>query len=145
VIAGYVELPSVRTWYDEHGEGEPLVMLHGGVFDARFFDQNRRGSSTRTSTRSRSGFTYSRLTPWGVLIRIGPQHKGHDRDFEPPARAETASGERAHVPDRPLAKAASTEMRFACPRPALRPIRLTARQASHECCGPLSRFLQRGV
>ena len=39
-MAGYVELPSVRTWYDERGEGEPLVLLHGGVVDARFFDQN---------------------------------------------------------------------------------------------------------
>jgi len=39
-MAGYVDLPSVRTWYAERGEGESLVMLHGGVVDARFFDQN---------------------------------------------------------------------------------------------------------
>ena len=36
----YVELSHVKTWYDERGEGEPLVLLHGGVVDARFFDQN---------------------------------------------------------------------------------------------------------
>ena len=39
-MAGYVELPSVRTWYAEHGEGEPLVLLHGGVVDSRFFEGN---------------------------------------------------------------------------------------------------------
>lgn len=26
----YVDLPGVKTWYDEHGEGEPVVLLHGG-------------------------------------------------------------------------------------------------------------------
>jgi pimeloyl-ACP methyl ester carboxylesterase len=30
----------VKTWYDEHGEGEPLVLLHGGLVDARFFEPN---------------------------------------------------------------------------------------------------------
>jgi pimeloyl-ACP methyl ester carboxylesterase len=39
-MASYVQLPSLRTWYDERGEGEPLVLLHGGVVDARFFDKN---------------------------------------------------------------------------------------------------------
>jgi pimeloyl-ACP methyl ester carboxylesterase len=39
-MATYVDLPQVKTWYDERGEGEPLVLLHGGVVDARFFDPN---------------------------------------------------------------------------------------------------------
>jgi pimeloyl-ACP methyl ester carboxylesterase len=39
-MGDYVELPSVRTWYDERGAGEPLLLLHGGVVDARFFGQN---------------------------------------------------------------------------------------------------------
>jgi pimeloyl-ACP methyl ester carboxylesterase len=34
-MAGYVELGEVRTWYDEDGEGEPLVLLHPGGADAR--------------------------------------------------------------------------------------------------------------
>jgi pimeloyl-ACP methyl ester carboxylesterase len=34
-MAGYVELGEVRTWYDERGEGEPLVLLHPGGADAR--------------------------------------------------------------------------------------------------------------
>jgi pimeloyl-ACP methyl ester carboxylesterase len=36
----YVQLGSVNTWYDEHGEGEPLVLMHGGLVDARFFAVN---------------------------------------------------------------------------------------------------------
>ena len=39
-MAAYVQLGAVKTWYDEHGEGEPLVLLHGGLVDARFFDPN---------------------------------------------------------------------------------------------------------
>jgi hypothetical protein len=34
-MAGYVELGEVRTWYDEKGAGEPLVLLHPGGADAR--------------------------------------------------------------------------------------------------------------
>jgi pimeloyl-ACP methyl ester carboxylesterase len=30
----------VNTWYDEHGSGDPLVLLHGGLVDARFFEPN---------------------------------------------------------------------------------------------------------
>jgi pimeloyl-ACP methyl ester carboxylesterase len=29
-MATYVQLGAVRTWYDERGEGDPLVLLHGG-------------------------------------------------------------------------------------------------------------------
>ena len=36
----YVELSQVKTWYDERGAGEPLVLLHGGVVDTRFFEPN---------------------------------------------------------------------------------------------------------
>ena len=39
-MAGYVELGEVRTWYDEHGEGEPLVLLHPGGADARAWAPN---------------------------------------------------------------------------------------------------------
>jgi pimeloyl-ACP methyl ester carboxylesterase len=39
-VAGYVDLPGVRTWYDELGSGDPLVLLHGGLADARFFEHN---------------------------------------------------------------------------------------------------------
>ena len=38
----YVQLGAVKTWYDEHGSGagEPLVLLHGGMVDARWFEPN---------------------------------------------------------------------------------------------------------
>ena len=39
-MAKYVELGTVSTWYDEHGAGEPLVLLHGGLVDARFLSPN---------------------------------------------------------------------------------------------------------
>ena len=39
-MAGYIQLGEVQTWYDERGEGEPLVLAHGGSTDARFFNKN---------------------------------------------------------------------------------------------------------
>jgi pimeloyl-ACP methyl ester carboxylesterase len=39
-MADYVELDGVRTWYDEPGEGEPLVLLHPGGADARAWAPN---------------------------------------------------------------------------------------------------------
>jgi pimeloyl-ACP methyl ester carboxylesterase len=36
----YVQLGAVKTWYDEHGSGDPLVLMHGGLVDARFFEPN---------------------------------------------------------------------------------------------------------
>jgi pimeloyl-ACP methyl ester carboxylesterase len=39
-MAGYVELNGLRTWYDEHGRGEPLVLLHPGLVDSRAFTPN---------------------------------------------------------------------------------------------------------
>src|SRR3954471_21172328 len=39
-MAEYVQTGAVRTWYDEHGEGEPLVLMHGGLVDARWFAPN---------------------------------------------------------------------------------------------------------
>jgi pimeloyl-ACP methyl ester carboxylesterase len=35
-----VQTGAVRTWYDEHGAGDPLVLLHGGLVDARFYEPN---------------------------------------------------------------------------------------------------------
>jgi pimeloyl-ACP methyl ester carboxylesterase len=36
----YLELNGVRTWYDERGDGEPLLLLHGGLTDSRDFAGN---------------------------------------------------------------------------------------------------------
>jgi pimeloyl-ACP methyl ester carboxylesterase len=41
-VAEYVELRGIRTWYDVHGVGEPLLLVHpGGVgVDSRAFGPN---------------------------------------------------------------------------------------------------------
>ncbi|NYJ05894.1 alpha/beta fold hydrolase [Petropleomorpha daqingensis] len=39
-MATYVQTGAVNTWYDERGDGDPLVLLHGGLVDARWFDPN---------------------------------------------------------------------------------------------------------
>jgi pimeloyl-ACP methyl ester carboxylesterase len=39
-MAGYVQVRGVRTWYEERGEGLPLVLLHGGMGDALDFAAN---------------------------------------------------------------------------------------------------------
>jgi pimeloyl-ACP methyl ester carboxylesterase len=36
----YPEINGVRTWFEEHGSGEPLVALHPGLVDARAFGPN---------------------------------------------------------------------------------------------------------
>jgi pimeloyl-ACP methyl ester carboxylesterase len=39
-MAQYIRTGVVDTWYDEHGNGDPLVLLHGGLVDSRFFEPN---------------------------------------------------------------------------------------------------------
>jgi pimeloyl-ACP methyl ester carboxylesterase len=39
-MAGHIELGEVRAWYDEQGQGEPLVALHPGGADARAWAPN---------------------------------------------------------------------------------------------------------
>jgi pimeloyl-ACP methyl ester carboxylesterase len=39
-MAGYAELTNGSVWYDERGQAEPLVLLHGGAVDSRFFEHN---------------------------------------------------------------------------------------------------------
>ena len=39
-MVAYVQLGEVHTWYDQHGDGEPLVLLHPAAADARAFNPN---------------------------------------------------------------------------------------------------------
>jgi len=41
----YVQLGAVKTWYEKHGEGKPLVLMHGGLVEAR--PDVRRGLARR--------------------------------------------------------------------------------------------------
>jgi pimeloyl-ACP methyl ester carboxylesterase len=42
-MPNHVTANGVRTWYDERGSGEPLVLLHGGFSDSRDFATNLAG------------------------------------------------------------------------------------------------------
>jgi pimeloyl-ACP methyl ester carboxylesterase len=42
-MAGYAALTNGSVWYEEQGSGDPLVLLHGGAVDARFFEHNVEG------------------------------------------------------------------------------------------------------
>jgi pimeloyl-ACP methyl ester carboxylesterase len=39
-MADYVDVNGVRMWYDDRGDGDPLVLLHGGLTDSRDFSGN---------------------------------------------------------------------------------------------------------
>ncbi|MBV9595391.1 MAG: alpha/beta hydrolase, partial [Chloroflexi bacterium] len=36
-MAQYIDLNGVHMWYDDRGQGDPLVLLHGGLTDSRDF------------------------------------------------------------------------------------------------------------
>jgi pimeloyl-ACP methyl ester carboxylesterase len=38
-MSGYAQLGDVRAYYEEDGDGEPLVLLHPGLADSRAFEQ----------------------------------------------------------------------------------------------------------
>ncbi len=38
VKTGYVSIGDVKLYYEEKGEGEPVVMIHGGFIDSRMWD-----------------------------------------------------------------------------------------------------------
>jgi pimeloyl-ACP methyl ester carboxylesterase len=49
-MPNYVELDGLRTWYDEKGQGEPLVLLHPASTDSRAFGPNLEALSARFHT-----------------------------------------------------------------------------------------------
>jgi pimeloyl-ACP methyl ester carboxylesterase len=46
-VANYAQLGDVRTYYEEDGQGEPLVLLHPGGADSRVFESNVPGLAER--------------------------------------------------------------------------------------------------
>ena len=39
-MGAYLDLPGGQVWYDEQGSGPPVVLIHGGAVDSRFFKDN---------------------------------------------------------------------------------------------------------
>lgn len=90
-MADYVELGDVRAWYDVAGSGAPLVLLHGGHADARFFSHNidPLAERFRVFTPERRGHGHTPDVP-------GPF--SYDLMFEETvAFLETVVGEPAHL------------------------------------------------
>ena len=60
-----IDLGGVRTWYAEHGAGEPLVYLHGGISDAAELDPvlDAYAARFRLFTPERRGHGHSPDTP----------------------------------------------------------------------------------
>jgi pimeloyl-ACP methyl ester carboxylesterase len=46
-MPNHVELNGANTWYDDRGQGDPLVLLHGGLTDSRDFAGNLDALATR--------------------------------------------------------------------------------------------------
>ena len=36
----YLDLSQASIWYEEQGSGDPLILIHGGAVDSRFFEHN---------------------------------------------------------------------------------------------------------
>lgn len=68
-MANCVDVNGVRMWYDDRGDGDPLVLLHGGLTDSRDFPA--------TSTHWSTGFGY--CSPNVGVTGIPPTWKGRSR------------------------------------------------------------------
>ncbi|HTJ33555.1 MAG TPA: alpha/beta hydrolase [Dactylosporangium sp.] len=68
----YAEVNGVSLWYEEHGAGEPLVLLHGGFWTIELFG----GFLTALAERRR-------------VIAVELQGHGHTADVDRPLRYET--------------------------------------------------------
>ena len=72
-MAQYVDVNGVSTWNDERGEGDPLVLLHGGPTDSRDFGGNLDALPSRFPIllphRRRHGHTADAEAPITIEVR----------------------------------------------------------------------------
>jgi pimeloyl-ACP methyl ester carboxylesterase len=59
-MSTYTRIGDVNTWWDVHGAGEPLVLLHPGGADSRAWDVNLAGLAERGSWSPSAAPTSSR-------------------------------------------------------------------------------------
>jgi pimeloyl-ACP methyl ester carboxylesterase len=75
-MGGYVEIGGLKTWYDEQGGGEPLVLLHGGM-----------GTNATWAVQ---------MSAFGTRFRvIAPERRGHGHtpDLEGPLSYDVMSAD----------------------------------------------------
>src|SRR4051794_10017085 len=70
----YAEVNGVRLWHEEHGGGEPLVLLHGGFWSIELF-----GPLLDALAKQRRG------------VAVELQGHGHTPDADRPLRYETCA------------------------------------------------------
>jgi pimeloyl-ACP methyl ester carboxylesterase len=110
-VGRYIDLDGVRTWYEERGNGNPVVLLHGGLTDSRDFTGN--------------------LTALAERFRVYlPERRGHGHtpDVEGPLSVEAMAGDMVAFLERvvggpaPLvgySAGAIVALQVACDRPKL--------------------------
>lgn len=79
----YAELTNGQIWFEEQGSGDPLILIHGGAVDARFFDKNIEALAAH--------FRVIALDLWG---------HGHTADRDGPFTLESFSTDVAELIER---------------------------------------------
>jgi pimeloyl-ACP methyl ester carboxylesterase len=94
-MANYVELNGIRTWYDEQGTGEPLVLLHpGGVgVDSRAFGPNLGALAALLVAHQRPDLVQRLLCVAGPFHRSGCVASAIEPGLETPAFLVSSYGE----------------------------------------------------
>ena len=94
-MAGYTDVGGFRTWYDEHGEGAPLVLLHpgGAGVDARAWSPNLPTFVALSVALRRPDLVRKLVLVAGVFHRDGWAPGVLDPDHAPPEFLERLYGE----------------------------------------------------
>ena len=71
-MSDHVNIAAVRTWYDERGEGETVVLLHGGFTDSRDFGGNldRLAGNYRLLMPERRGHGHTADVPGPITLDL---------------------------------------------------------------------------